>query len=761
MSAIEVVVRPRPETAPSAALAPLHGLFDVIVDGVNITARLGDGQAVSVLADLSHAVAGLGRGKRDRATLSLYAEDEAWEIGLEADADDFLISVYRAGPFPEVAVHERRADVVALRTALARAIDNAALGDVPLGAASALAQARRLLESPWPSYGRRPLGRVAAEVTPRAAGPLQFCAQALFRSGAPATGSASSPAVERADLHSLLARGSFTASARGRSVRVDGVYPFLLAERLVALAEETLEAWRGERSIVRRVSVDGARIAVQRGPGDRGLALTLAGRDANRDQEGATLVEIAPPSFARECARFARALVERFVETDAEQAKNLRLLGLKRAAVELESAVQDATAEDSLTNPEPESYRSFGLPRLRAERGLWEHAGKMRFQPRWVATVPGIDLRATFHCGERIVVGSQRETACLESTSGRVLWRAVGPRAASVATPLGIARLHPDGLIELLDLESGSARFTTRLRPRAASGAAGALVHAPGLPRLLVMAEGERSVTAIDLVSGDVRWRYTARRAAGFRLRRAGKLLLVAGGDSALVALDVVSGDVVWRVRDRLPFNGDLSVDKDSAFALAGGPVGPAKLFHVDLWTGAVRWSHELDERPVSGQPPLVTRGRVVVLVRDRRGMGALAFDHGTGALAWRHEPGLASPTTAWLGVDDALVANSASGALLCIDAETGALRYNHVFARHVEADQPRRLEPVLRNGALFVPQHRVHVVRPRDGEIIGTVPTDLIPDLLRVDERCTVYIAEESGHLAAFGVAPHLSLVR
>ena len=48
-----------------------------------------------------------------------------------------------------------------------------------------------------------------------------------------------------------------------------------------------------------------------------------------------------------------------------------------------------------------------------------------------------------------------------------------------------------------------------------------------------------------------------------------------------------------------------------------------------------------------------------------------------------------------------------------------------------------------------------------RDGEVLGTVPTDLIPDLLRVDERCDVYVAEESGHIAGFGVAAKLTLVR
>jgi hypothetical protein len=214
-------------------------------------------------------------------------------------------------------------------------------------------------------------------------------------------------------------------------------------------------------------------------------------------------------------------------------------------------------------------------------------------------------------------------------------------------------------------------------------------------------------------------------------------------------------------VRDRLPFSGDLVVDKDSAFALAGGPIGPSKLFHIDLWSGALHWTRELDERPVPGQAPLVASGRVMVPVRDRRGAGVLALARDSGEACWRHDPGLASPTTAWLAVDDLLVANSAAGALLAMEAETGCLRYNHVFSRHVDADQPRRLEPVLRNGALFVPQHKVHVVRPRDGELLGSVPTDLIPDLLRVDERCTVYVAEESGHLAAFGVAPRLELVR
>jgi hypothetical protein len=214
-------------------------------------------------------------------------------------------------------------------------------------------------------------------------------------------------------------------------------------------------------------------------------------------------------------------------------------------------------------------------------------------------------------------------------------------------------------------------------------------------------------------------------------------------------------------LRDRLPFSGELSVGHDSVFALSGGSVGPARLHHVDLWTGTVRWAIELEERLAGGQAPLLSADAVAIPSRDARGMGVSSYDRHSGQKLWAQEPGFSSPTTAWLAVDDALIANPAAGALLCIEAQSGTLRYNQVFARHVDADQPRRLEPVLRNGALFVPQHRVHIVRPRDGEVIGSVPSDLIPDLLRVDEQCNVYIAEESGHLAAFSVAPKLSLVK
>jgi outer membrane protein assembly factor BamB len=756
MTAIDVVVRPAHAVAPLPEVStPLNCLFDLFVDGINLTARLTEAPQAALLVELGHALSQLNRGKRARACFPLYSDEEAWEIGLEADGMDALLSVYRVGPSPRVAVFDRRMPLSTLTAAVASALEQT---ESP-STAAAVAPARRALGLPYPTYAHAPLDRKKLTIAPKAAGSVAFGAEIELKQRRAAATEAAG--LERADLHSLLAVGKLWLTVKQRTLELASVQVFLMAERLLTIAEDVLDAWRSERAVFRRAELDGSQLSVRRGPGNGPLRVSMTFSATSADQNGTTLAEVPARGFVLSCARFALALSDALEKADASQARNLRLRSMTRSARAIIEVVSETTADDSLQNSEPDSYRSFGLPRAATGRGTWEHGGKMRFVPKWVATVPNIDLRATFQCGDKMLVGSQRETACLLRDTGRVLWRVAASRAASVVTPFGLARLGFDGRVELHDLETGGVRFTTHIAPRAAGGATGALVNGPALPKLLVVAEGDRAVTAVDLVSGEVRWRFSGRRPASYRMRRAGKLLIVAGGDSALVALDVFTGEVVWRVRDRLPFSGDICIDHDSAFAIAGGPVGPCKLLHVDLWSGSLRWTRELEERPCTGQAPLVSGNSIIVPTRDKRGVGAVALSRDTGAPLWEQPPGLASPTTAWLVVDDALIANTASGALLCLEAHSGIPRYSHVFSRHVEADQPRRLEPVLRNGALFVPQHQVHVIRPRDGEVLGTLPSDLIPDLLRVDERCGAYIAEESGHLAAFSVAPKLSLVK
>lgn len=159
----------------------------------------------------------------------------------------------------------------------------------------------------------------------------------------------------------------------------------------------------------------------------------------------------------------------------------------------------------------------------------------------------------------------------------------------------------------------------------------------------------------------------------------------------------------------------------------------------------------------------MVASHAVAVAIRYKSGLALAAFTREEGTPIVSRTRVVAPRGTSWLAVDDAFIGNAPTGDLVAIDATTGEFRWRQVLGPSpLESDVPRRLEPVLRCGALFVPHAEVVVVRPRDGAVLGAVsPTEAIPDLLRVDERCDVYVAEESGHLIAFGALPRLSLVK
>lgn len=760
MSLVHVVLRPgTPRGGESSALS---ALFDILVDGVNITARAGHAQSLSLLAELASAVHGLRKGRASRATAQLCAAGDTWELGLEADGEDVLLSVFRTGPCPEVSVHERRVVLAELESALLEAIGTTLRSNLPAGHRTVLEGAERQLERGQRAAKPLPRALVQDRVIVTTQSGLEIQADAAFRLAEVQPGDVN-PQLERADLHALLLPGKFRLSLGRRSLTVGRAHLFLLAERLLWLAEDGLESWQAARPLFRRLQVEGLRLGLRRGPGDAPLSISVStsGEDGSPGKT-LTLADLDTSDFVEATALFAESLCDRFVEHDPRQANNLRLGVLRENAKSLRARLAELRLDDAITNAEPDSYKSYGLPSvLPKQSGMWSEAGALRFAPRWVAAVPGVDLKATFLYGSHFIVGSARELASIHATTGEIVWRIHSERAATVSTPAGLARFHVDGRMKLHDFENGEVRYVVRLVPRSGGGAAGALVNTPGLPRLLLVAEGERAITAIDLGTGEVRWRHHAARAAHLRIRRAGRLALVSGGDSSLSALDVMTGEVVWRVRDRLPFTGDIAIRGDSAFAISSSPVGTARVHHIELWTGKSRWMRAIDDQPAPGHPPMVFGDSIVVPTRDQRGVGMIGLERETGAIAFELEPGLASAASAWLALEECWVINSASGTLLCLDSQTGEVLYNHVFSRHVESDLPRRLEPVLENGALFVPQNEVHVLRPKTGEMIGKVPCDLIPDLLRVDSACNVFIAEESGHIAAYSSAPQLQLVR
>ncbi|MFO0676340.1 MAG: PQQ-binding-like beta-propeller repeat protein [Polyangiaceae bacterium] len=741
-------------------------VLDVFIEGANVTARVADAQAACVLRDLGRSIVELAESPHGKSIVRFY--DDPWEMCIERTGARALLSVYRAGGEPHVAVHDRTVSFEEVIESVLEAMDGAIeRGEAPRAVEIELRSAREALAR----VDRSVIASSApgAEPTPVTIeidrdSPLAFGADFTLR---PRLDGRRESSVERADLHALLFRGRLRAEVRGRSIELGDGYPMLVAERLLDFSRRALDAWERAQSMHFRSDANGLLLGARVAPNGT-LALTIgASRMPGLERTTYTFPALGVVDLALASLSLGRALVRALLRRDRTQCTNLRLSAFRRDLRDTSDMLREVSREDAKVNPEPEAYRAFaeGARTKAPDTGPGLAAARLRYQSRWRALVPGIDLRSTFLCGDRLVVGAATETFCLARTTGEILWRTPTTKATSVVTPGGIARLHPDGIVEVHDFGTGEVTLRTRLAPRVTGPSTGAVVNVPGLPRLLVLTEGAHHLVALDLTSGEPRWRFSWGQRGTLRLKRSGKLLYCASGDSALTAVDVLSGAVVWRMRDRLRFRSAPTVDHDALFALAGGAHSAARIHAVDPFSGESIWTSpalgERDGCSIDGSP-LAAKTAVVVPTRERRGLHLTAFDRANGKKLWSSNEPVAPVGTSWLAIDDLLVGNTPTGELLAVEATTGALRYRHVLGGVIEADVPRRLEPVLRSGALFVPHADVHVIRPADGTHLATIaPCDAIPDLLRVDERCDVYVAEESGHLVSFSAGPRLSLVR
>ncbi len=678
------------------------------------------------------------------------------------------MSAYTCGALPVVHLHQRPVDVGRLAQNLATELERRA-GTIAPREVERLGHVRGSLAGfvAWSSPGSEEGDTISFEPSDDSA--FALSAEATLPALSGREPSSNAPSVLRADLLPLLFRGKVRVSVFGHTRELSDVHVFIVAEQLAELALEALEAHQEERPMMRRVEAGGAicgfRLGERRPGGPLEPSLTL-GRVKPRvagASDSWTFPSLEVGAFARAVVDFGRALTRGLVRRDRSQTHNLRLVEFRAKIRAVAVACREVERDDTLVNKSPESYRAYASSAAQPAGQSDLGRARLRFSPKWTAAVPAIDLRASFQCGESFIAGSLREISCLDRRTGSLLWRRPVTKGVSVLTPSGIARIDEQGQLVLVDLASGDARAVVRMAPRVGAPITGAVVSGPGLPRLLIVSEGKRHLSAIDLDAGAVSWRHAARVPGTFRLRRAGRLIIVASGERAIYALDVVTGEVVWRLCDRMRFTNAATVADDSLFTVAGDGAfvgrGGAKLMHLCPWSGEQRWSAPL---PPGARPfgsPLVAGDAVMTTVLDRGATWVVAFDRRTGEHAYSREAcrGIAAAMV----VDDVIVLNSESGELVALETAKGALRYRHHFADGVEGDRPRRLEPVLRSGALFVPQAAVHVVRPSDGTLLGTVATDLIPDLLRVDERCDVYVAEESGHVAAFGRAAELRLVK
>jgi len=757
-----------PPVAPTArAAAPAsraHGALDLFLAGEQLPASTSQEDAAWLLRDLLAAAVTLAEGRASKALVPFH--DAPWELCLTAGDGVLLVSAYRTGPHPDVRVLDHPVALAEL-VAQARAVLDG-IGDVDDDLAAHLRALLARLAS-----CERPLvapARGEAEVIRWRARPrMAVCGSgadaavaAVFQvTVAPVDDDAPRTESAHADLHALLVRGRAGFELRGRRVDLAPGYVFLHFERLVQLCRPLLEAWSSRRPLHLRAQLGDATVALRLGADGR-LALTF-----QRPAEGTvTVPAVDPRAFASAVLEGAFALASALTRSDRRLSRNLRLRALRAEGRGLRRWLRSVERPEARVNDDPALYRAMAAAPVAPSPAEPDIAGmsRLRYAQRWRAEIEGIDLAGILLCGDKLIVPGNRELHALDRGSGAAAWSVPVGRAATTLAGDGLLRLTQRGDVELRAVSTGESLWSARLSPRVGAAVAHA-VNAPGLPRVVVVAEGERRLVALDLRTGEARWAWTSRQGGAFKLRRVGKLLLVTAGDATVTAIDLGTGEPVWRHADRGVFTTAALVHRDQAIALAGeGGRGPARVVSLDAYTGALQWSADADAPACCA--PVATHETVAVTLATREGVTLAGYDLATGEERFRTAlgalPGVYNARPAVTAFDDLVVASLPTGRVVAVDARTGATRWAQTFRSPAADDVPRRLDMQLRAGALFVPQSTLAVLRPRDGVTLAQVDAcDLVPDLVRVDEQCALYVAEESGHVGCYELGARLRVLR
>ncbi len=695
------------------------------------------------LTDLLAVLVALAEGTRRKAILPLASS--TGEFAFVRRDEHALVSYYDGGPVPQVFVRDRAVDLSSLIEATADAVREQSGSDEAMVAMADRAQRVTLKAAPQssPALVSRKGGALTAPVD----APLAFG----FAIKLPAGEGQAMETGTRADVHALLFDGELWGFAHGRKVSLVRGPVFPAVARMVSAARSVVDAWEARKPVSLKLKAGEFGIALRIGR-DGDARVTLVS-NSGRTREAVTLPALDLASALLPILRVAAELTRTVVATDRAQSKNLRLSGLRDEVRALRRIVRTRGTRTSFVNRDPELLRASAVRSEHPESAALT-TGKLRLSARWHAEVEGLDAASTFLCGDRIVVATARHQLALSRDDGQPLWMHETSAAATFMVGTALLCVSPDGELSMSDLEDGQVYARTRIAPRVGGPLLGMFAGARGAPPIAVLTEGRDRLVAIDVRTGAQRWRFRSQGRADFRLVRAGRILLVVSGDSTLDAIDVASGEVAWRWSDPGRLSLAPAITRDHALAIAHQGEGAA-LLSFDLFSGQLAYRKELGFSPTVS--PVATEQLAIVA-----GERLQAFDLHTGEARWQAaDPGLADGAAA-LVVDQHLVLNAPNGVAQALDLASGELRWQHRLADPTRDDVPRKLEPVLRGGALFLPSASVHVVRPADGALIGgPIAERIIPDFMRIDERGWLYVAEESGLIEAHSPVPSLRLVK
>ncbi|MEM7136220.1 MAG: PQQ-binding-like beta-propeller repeat protein [Myxococcota bacterium] len=707
---------------------------------------------VPSLAELTAATTALAIGARRKALLPLATA--AIEYALVRRGDSVLVSCYGTASAPVVYQLDRSVPLrLLLDTCAQTMLDAARLEHDATARQIAVRVAERALATRIADDPEGPIEAVnqrGGELDcPSAETPLAFGYEAAVYPSSSSTQGRSS----RADVHALLFEGHLWAFVRGRKLSLARGPIMLAAHRMVVAVRTLIDAWDNTRPTHVRLRAGDFQIAMRKSAHQL-VSVELSSKGSgDLTATSLTIGEAALPIL-----KLASDLLRSLVAADRGQSKNLRVRTLRQEVRSLRREIRARRSADSFVNLDPDRLRMHNqanpLPRMPEAK-----LPSLQFDERWRICLEGLDANSVFMCGDRLVVATQTHVVAVARDDGEILWARPGQAATTMMAGSVLIRLSADGEVELCNVEDGEAYASTHITPRIGGPPVGLMAGGGTIPPVAVVTEGSHRLVAIDVRTGEPRWRFASRTGGEFRMTKVGRVLLVTCGEEAIHAIDIATGEDVWRFSERGCFQFKPLVHGETVVAAAMRGNRGGALYAIDLYSGQPRWQRELSGPPTSD--PGAAANAVLVSTAGRDAMLS-AYALASGSPRWAiKDPGLGIGG-AGLTIDDTWIVNAPFGQLSGFDVDSGEVRWSTNLADALADEIPRRLEPVLRGGALFVPASSVHVVRPQDGSRLSvSLPCDLVPDLMRVDERGWVYVAEESGYVAGYAPKPMLTLIR
>src|SRR5690554_3400490 len=753
MTSMELISPPRgPRKGPELMdrLAPHRQRISALLYGEDVGSPLLD------LVELSAALNSLATLKHRKRLLPL--ADHPVEIALVRDGDTIEVSRYESGGFKEPDLLNHLASLKALLAACTDAVlARADAEEDPTARQIALRVAERAMRTRIePDRAGRGSKKIQGGVDPEELDEIKLGFR--FEATLPVLQETLPRTTNFSDAHALLFTGKLVAYIHGKKVRLAEGPISLAIERMVRAVQHLVDARDEGRSIRKRIVTDSFGIEV-RSPKPDAISLSFA----SIHSEPITISELDLGEAAIPILSLASDFMRAITSADRSQRKNLLIRHLREEIRELRKRIRLPRRGRSFENDDPESLRlSLRVParKVKQHAAIGAHAPP-RFSERYSITLDGLDIDSVFLVGDQLIVGAEANTLALAREDGRVLWAREARGHRLTLAHDRIVREAITGDIDVCQLEDGDTVFEYESsamerpahRPLIATGTA--------FPPTAIVSEAVDRLVALDLRTGERRFRFVSRTRKLIHFTVAARLLVVADEDGSVHGIDLATGEIVWRFSADTSFKEAPIVAEDTVLARAvGGEDGRGSIYAIDLFRGNL-----LYRLPIEGHlrgTPMSHQGILLLVVRKGGEPLIRAFDLRSGDERYEiDDPGISSGAGATTH-EGRLYVHGAWGELTAIQIDDGSTLYRTEISAGEGDELPHDLRPIVHGSVILLPGNSVTMIRAEDGfPLRASIPTELIPDKLLVGENGWIYIVEASGQLEAYAPIPHLSLVR